>query len=108
MENYEMEPGYQQELAKMYTQQLCEGVMFIYPVRRIVCPGCGRVFYTQERSRKYCQGKACAKLYRRKLREQARAELVCACCGKVFHANRKDAKFCSNACRQKACREGGK
>lgn len=108
MDNYELEPAYQQDLAKMYDRQCCGWAQYTYPVRRIVCPGCGRVFYTQQHNRKYCQGEACARLHRRKLRQQARTDLVCACCGKPFTANRSDAKFCSNACRQKAYREGKK
>jgi len=108
MDNYELEPTYQLDLAKMYDRQCCGWEQYTYPVRRIVCPGCGRVFYTQERSRKYCQGEACARLHRRKHRQQARENIVCACCGKTFTASRSDAKFCSNACRQKAYREGAK
>ena len=105
MENEELEPEWQKVLEEAFCRQIAGMVRYARPIRRIVCPGCGREFYTQERSRKYCQGEVCARLYRRKLREQARSELVCACCGKVFHADRKDAKFCSNACRQKAYRE---
>ena len=105
MENEELEPEWQKVLEEAFCRQIAGLVRYARPIRKIVCPGCGRVFYTQQHSRKYCQGEACARLYRRKLREQARTDLVCACCGKVFHADRKDAKYCSNACRQKAYRE---
>ena len=108
MENHELTPAYQQELARMYDHQCCGLKRHVYPVRKIICPGCGRMFFTQEHSRKYCQGEACARLHRRKLRKQARTNLTCACCGKQFDANRKDAKYCSNACRQRAYRESTK
>ena len=108
MENHELTPTYQQELASMYDQQCCGLKRYVYPVRKIICPGCGRMFFTQEHNRKYCQGEACARLHRRKLRQQARTDMTCACCGKTFTANRKDAKFCSNACRQSAYRESAK
>ena len=108
MENHELTPTYQQELASMYDQQCCGLKRYVYPVRKIICPGCGRLFFTQEHNRKYCQGEVCARLHRRKLRQQARTNLICACCCKQFDANRKDAKYCSNACRQKAYRESTK
>ena len=108
MENHELTPTYQQELARMYDQQCCGLKRYVYPVRKVICPGCGRLFFTQEHNRKYCQGEVCARLHRRKLRQQARTNLTCACCGKQFDANRTDAKFCSNACRQKAYRESAK
>lgn len=108
MENHELTPEYQQELARMYDQQCCGLKRYVYPVRKIICPGCGRMFFTQEHNRKYCQGEACARLHRRKLRQQARTNLTCACCGKQFDASRKDAKYCSNACRQRAYRESTK
>ena len=108
MENEELEPTWQKALEEAYYKQISGKARYVQPIRRIVCPGCGRVFYTQQHNRKYCQGEACAKLHRRKLRQQARSDTVCACCGKTFTASRNDAKFCSNACRQKAYREGAK
>ena len=108
MDNYELEPARQLELARKYEHQRCGWEQDDCPVRRLICPGCGRMFHTQQHNRKYCQGEACTKLHRRKLRQQARTDLVCACCGKPFTASRSDAKFCSNACRQKAYREGAK
>lgn len=108
MENEELEPAWQKALEEAYYKQISSKARYVQPIRRIVCPGCGRVFYTQQHNRKYCQGEACTRLHRRKLRQQARTDLVCACCGKTFTASRSDAKFCSNACRQKAYREGRK
>ena len=61
MENHELTPEYQQELARMYDQQCCGLKRYVYPVRKIICPGCGRMFFTQEHNRKYCQGEACAR-----------------------------------------------
>lgn len=78
-----------------------------YPVRRIFCRGCGKVFYTSVHNKIYCNYDTCSKLYRKrihrihmKLREQH-----CAECGKEFIPKRTDAKFCSNACRQKHFRQ---
>ena len=108
MKNQELTPAYQQDLARMYDQQCCGLKRYVYPVRKVICPGCGKMFFTQEHNRKYCRGEACARLHRKKLRQQERTNLICTCCGKQFDANRRDAKFCSNACRQKAYRESAK
>ena len=47
------------------------------PVRKIICEGCGCVFYTR----------------------------ICKSCGKTFTLKRADALYCSNACRQRAYRQ---
>ena len=50
------------------------------PVRKIICEGCGCVFYTRIWSKKYCYYKK-------------------------FTPKRSDALYCSNACRQRAYRQ---
>lgn len=79
-------------------------------VRKIYCKGCGRVFYTQIETKKYCLYSLCGN---RGLRDQkelkwrrkhARKDRICQTCGKPFTPKRSDAKYCCNACRQKAYR----
>ena len=80
------------------------------PVHKIICEGCGCVFYTRIHSKKYCYYKKCGNIgYRRQLRirrltEPPRVQL-CKVCGKAFAPKRSDAVYCSNACRQRAYRQ---
>ena len=37
MENHELTPAYQQELARMYDQQCCGLKQYVYPVRKVIC-----------------------------------------------------------------------
>ena len=80
------------------------------PVYKIICEGCGCVFYTRIHSKKYCYYKKCGNIgYRRQLRirrltEPPRVQL-CKVCGKAFAPKRSDAVYCSNACRQRAYRQ---
>lgn len=78
-------------------------------VRRIICKGCGRVFYTQVPVKKYCRYDLCGNRgYPKDMkmrRERDRSNMVCKCCGKVFTPKRAGAVYCSNACRQKAYRQ---
>ena len=78
-------------------------------VRKIYCKGCGRVFYTQIETKKYCLYSLCGNRgYQKELkwrRAQERKDRTCQTCGNTFTPKRSDAKFCSNACRQKAYRE---
>ena len=78
-------------------------------VRRFRCKGCGRVFYTTIKTKKYCLYSLCGNHgYQKELkwrREQERKDRICQTCGNAFTPKRLDAKFCCNACRQKAYRE---
>ena len=80
------------------------------PVHKIICEGCGCVFYTRIHSKKYCYYKKCGNIgYRRQLKlrrltEPPRVQL-CKVCGKAFAPKRSDAVYCSNACRQRAYRQ---
>lgn len=82
---------------------------YMYPVRKIICKGCGKTFYTIVKSKKYCDYYTCGKLgnwkRQRQKRLAQRTGLVCRCCGKTFTPKRKDAVYCSNACRQKSYRQ---
>ena len=82
---------------------------YMYPVRKIICKGCGKTFYTIVKSKKYCDYYTCGKLgnwkRQRQKRLAQRTGIVCRCCGKTFTPKRKDAVYCSNACRQKSYRQ---
>ena len=78
-------------------------------VRKIYCKGCGRVFYTNIETKKYCSYSLCGNRgYQKELkwrRKFARTNRTCQTCGNPFTPKRADAKYCCNACRQKAYRE---
>lgn len=105
----EWEYTHQDDLKESYRLQEEEGVKYVYPVRKIICFGCGNVFYTRIHSKRYCYNATCGRLgnYKHQLRHrlERRKDLVCAGCGKVFTPKRSDAKYCSNACRQRAYRQ---
>ncbi len=109
MQYAEYEYRNQEHLKECYRLQEEEGVVYEFPVRKIICFGCGREFYTRIKSKKYCYYYTCGKLgnYKHQLRHrlERRKDLVCAGCGKTFTPKRSDAKYCSNACRQKAYRQ---
>ncbi len=109
MQHDEYEYRNQDHLKECYRQQEEEGVEWAFPVRRIICFGCGNEFYTRIKSKKYCWNGTCGRLGNYKLQRQQRLErrkdLVCTGCGKTFTPKRSDAKYCSNACRQKAYRQ---
>ena len=77
-------------------------------VRRFYCKGCGRVFYTTIKTKRYCLYSLCGNHgYQKELkwrRAQERKDRTCQTCGTTFTPKRLDAKFCFNACRQKAYR----
>ena len=85
------------------------GELPCHPVRKIICKGCGREFYTQIKGKKYCNYYLCGNRgYRKELSErarEARQDRICKACGKVFTPARSDGIYCSNACRQKAYRQ---
>ncbi len=107
MWNAEWEYKNQDTLKAWYDEQQAEGVTG--GVRKIICFGCGREFYTQIHSKKYCWYGTCGRIgnykHQRRHRLERRKDLVCAECGKTFTPKRSDAKYCSNACRQKAYRQ---
>ena len=78
-------------------------------VRRFHCKGCGRVFYTTIKTKRYCLYSLCGNYgYQKELkwrRAQERKDRICQTCGNPFTPKRSDAKFCCNACRQKAYRD---
>ena len=77
-----------------------------YAIRKLICGGCGRVFYTTIYTKKYCHSYWCGNQAnnrrQREYRQIHRQDLVCQCCGEKFTPKRADARYCSNACRQKA------
>jgi len=106
--NCDWEYENQELLQSWYKEQLLEGD-FNGTVRRIICKGCGRVFYTQIRTKKYCYYHLCGNRgYQKELKQrrlERRKDTLCQTCGKPFTPKRADAKFCCNACRQKAYRQ---
>lgn len=79
-----------------------------HPVRKIYCKGCGRVFYTNIETKKYCLYSLCGNRgYQKELkwrRKYARKDRICQTYGNAFTPKRSDAKFCCNAYRQKSYR----
>ena len=80
-----------------------------YAVRKLICGGCGRVFYTTIYTKKYCHSYWCGNQAnnrrQREYRQMRRQDLVCQCCGEKFTPKRAGAHYCSNACRQKDYRK---
>ena len=78
-------------------------------VRKIICKGCGRDFYTLIETKKYCYYHLCGNRgYQKDLKQrrlERRQNRVCKGCGKTFTPKRSDAVYCSNACRQRAYRQ---
>ena len=99
-----------QDTLKDWYQKKISGEEPDLAVRKIICKGCGREFYTQIRSKKYCNYYMCGNRgYRKELSErarEARKDRVCKVCGEGFTATRADGIYCSNACRQRAYRQG--
>ena len=107
MTNEGWEQNNQDYLKKSYekTGFTAEG----YAIRKIICGGCGRVFYTTSGSKKYCHSYWCGNRAnsrrQREYRQMHRQDLVCQCCGEKFTPKRAGARYCSNACRQKDYRK---
>ena len=98
-----------QETLKQWYEEKLAGIRPYSAVRKIVCKGCGRDFYTLIKTKKYCYYHLCGNrgyqkdLKRRRL--EKRQNRVCKGCGKTFTPKRSDAVYCSNACRQRAYRQ---
>ncbi len=56
-----------------------------YAIRKLICGGCGRVFYTTIYTKKYCHSYWCGNQAnnrrQREYRQMRRQDLVCQCCG---------------------------
>lgn len=106
--NAEWEYENQDYLKRLYERKI-SGEEPDLAVRKIYCKGCGRVFYTQIKTKKYCLYSLCGNHgYQKELkwrREQERKDRICQTCCNPFTPRRSDAKFCCNACRQKAYRD---
>ena len=98
-----------QELLESWYEKKVTGEKPDSAVRRIICKGCGRIFYTLIESKKYCDYHRCGNLgYQKELKQrrlEKRKDTICKGCGKPFTPKRADAVYCSNACRQKAYRQ---
>ncbi len=61
-----------------------------YAIRKLICGGCGRVFYTTIYTKKYCHSYWCGNQAnnrrQREYRQMRRQDLVCQCCGEKIHA----------------------
>ena len=104
--NERLEWEYQDYLKQRYEEQQAAGYD---GVRKIICGGCGHVFYTTIYTKKYCHSYWCGNQAnnrrQREYRQMRRQDLVCQCCGEKFTPKRADARYCSNACRQKDYRK---
>lgn len=105
--NCDWEYDNQDILKSWYEQQITEKAEGT--VRKIICKGCGRAFYTQIKTKKYCYYGLCGNRgYQKELKQrrlEQRRDTVCQTCGQTFTPKRSDARFCCNACRQKAYRQ---
>ena len=108
MWNSKWEYENQAYLKERYEKKM-SGELPYHPVRKIICKGCGREFYTDIETKKYCLYGLCGNRgYQKELsqkRREARQDRVCKVCGKVFTPTRSDCVYCSNACRQRAYRQ---
>ena len=90
-----------QETLKAWYQEKISGENPDSAVRKIICKGCGREFYTRIETKKYCLYSLCGNIgYRKELKQRRlknRAERICKTCGKVFIPQRADAVYCGNA-----------
>jgi len=112
MWNCDWEYRHQDILKNWYDKQITNPTEYskAHPIRKVICEGCGCVFYTKIWSKKYCYYKKCGNIgYRKQLKQRRLAEppriQVCKGCGKPFSPKRSDAVYCSNACRQQAYRQ---
>lgn len=100
----------QERLRDDYFYRCAHGIQndYVYPIRRIICEGCGNIFYTMVPVKKYCNERCCYLgfwKHKREKRLAMRKDTVCKTCGNTFTPKRSDAVYCSNACRQKAYRQ---
>ena len=74
-----------------------------YAIRKLICGGCGRVFYTTIYTKKYCHSYWCGNQAnnrrQREYRQMRRQDLVCQCCGEKFTPKRADARYSPNCYR---------
>lgn len=100
----------QEKLRDDYFCRCAHGIQnnYVYPIRRIICEGCGNIFYTMVPVKKYCNERCCYLgfwKHKREKRLAMRKDTVCKTCGNTFTPKRSDAVYRSNACRQKAYRQ---
>lgn len=91
MWNCEWEYKNQAYLKERYEEKM-SGKLPYHPVRKIICKGCGREFYTNIETKKYCLYGLCGNRgYQKELsqrRREARQDRVCKVCDKVFTPKR--------------------
>lgn len=109
MARAEYEYENQEELKYIWYLQISGRGDEYAPVRRIICKGCERVYFTQVHCVKFCyhcqQGNVGAMYVKRRKSLKKRENTVCKNCGNTFTPKRAGAVYCSSACRQKAYRE---
>lgn len=98
----------QMRMEKKYKEQE-QGVRWLYPVWKLECHNCGRIFYTERTDYyriKFCK-RECQQEKANKTAKEARRERnrkLCRQCGQIFQAKKADTVYCSHACKQKAYR----
>ena len=109
MTHAEYEYKYQEDLKYLWYPQISGRGDEYATVRRIVCKGCERVYFTQVHCVKFCyhcqQGNVGAMYVKRRKSLKKRENTECKNCGNTFTPKRLGALYCSNACRQKSYRE---
>ena len=109
MTHAEYEYKYQEDLKYIWYLQISGRGDEYATVRRIICKGCERVYFTQVHRVKFCyhcqQGNVGAMYVKRSKSLERRENTVCKNCGNTFTPKRAGAVYCSSACRQKAYRE---
>ena len=77
-----------QETLKQWYEEKLAGIRLNSIVRKIVCKGCGRDFYTLIETKKYCYYHLCGNRgYQKDLKQrrlEKRQNRVCKGCGKIF------------------------
>lgn len=89
MTNEEWEQNNQDYLKESYEETGFTAVG--HAVHKLICGGCGRVFYTTIYTKKYCHSYWCGNqannLRQREYRQMRRQDLVCQCCGENSRPN---------------------
>ena len=94
-----------QETLKQWYEEKLTGIRPYSAVRKIICKGCGRVFYTQISTKKYCYYHLCGNRgYQKDLKQrrlEKRQNRIYKDCGKTFTPKLSNAVYC----RQRAYRQ---
>ena len=82
----------QEKLRDDYFYRCAHGIQndYVYPIRRIICEGCGNIFYTMVPVKKYCNERCCYLgfwKHKREKRLTMRKDTVCKTCETLLRQN---------------------